>query len=66
MLRRCSLSARHCACWSRERRAAATTRFSSAITKVQNDAWGPGQLIGIAAIDVEARLAAAGNEVTIR
>ena len=39
---------------------------TSAITRVREDAWGPGQRFGVAAIEVETRLAAAGNRVTIR
>ena len=39
---------------------------ASAITRVRGDARGPGQRIGVAAIEVETRLAAAGNRVTIR
>ena len=39
---------------------------TSPIKRVRDDAWGPGQRFGIAAIEVETRLAAAGNRVTIR
>ena len=39
---------------------------TSAITRVRDDPRGPGQRIGVAAIEVETRLAAAGNRVTIR
>ena len=39
---------------------------TSAITRVWDDAWGPGQRFGVAAIEVETRLEAAGNTVTIR
>ena len=39
---------------------------TSAIARVRDDARGPGQRFGVAAIEVETRLAAAGNEVTIR
>ena len=39
---------------------------TSAITRVQDDSRGPGQRFGVAAIEVEPRLATAGNEVTIR
>ena len=39
---------------------------TSAVTRIRNDAWGPGQRFGVAAIEVETRLAAAGNRVTIR
>ena len=39
---------------------------TSAITRVRDDARGPGQRFGVAAIEVGSRLAAAGNEVTIR
>ena len=39
---------------------------TSAITRVRDDARGPGQRFGVAAIEVETRLAAAGNRVTIR
>jgi hypothetical protein len=39
---------------------------TSAITRVREDARGPGQRFGVAAIEVETRLAAAGNRVTIR
>ena len=38
---------------------------ASAITRVRDDARGPGQRFGVAAIEVETRLAAAGNRVTI-
>ena len=39
---------------------------TSAITRVRDDARGPGQRFGVAAIEVETRPAAAGNRVTIR
>ena len=39
---------------------------TSASTRVQDDARGPGQRFGVAATEVETRLAAAGNRVTIR
>ena len=39
---------------------------TSAITRVRDDARGPGQRFGVAAIEVETRLEAAGNTVTIR
>ena len=39
---------------------------TSAITRVRDDARAPGQRFGIAAIEVETRLAAAGNRVTVR
>ena len=39
---------------------------TSAITRIRDDARGPGQRFGVAAIEVGSRLAAAGNEVTIR
>ena len=39
---------------------------TSAITRVRDDARGSGQRFGVAAIEVETRLAAAGNRVTIR
>ena len=39
---------------------------TSDITRVRDDARGPGQRFGIAANEVETRLAAAGNRVTIR
>ena len=39
---------------------------TSAITRVRDDARGPGQRFGVAAIEVQSQLAAAGNEVTIR
>ena len=39
---------------------------TSAITRIQDDVRGPGQRIGVAAIEVETRLPAAGNRVTIR
>ena len=39
---------------------------TSAITRVRDDARGPGQRFGVAAIEVGSHLAAAGNEVTIR
>ena len=39
---------------------------TSAITRVRDDARGPGQPFGVAAIEVGSRLAAAGNEVTTR
>ena len=39
---------------------------TSAITRVRDDARDPGKRIGVAAIEVQSRLAAAGNEVTIR
>ena len=39
---------------------------TSAITRVRDDTRGPGQRFGVAAIEVETRLAAAGNRVTIR
>ena len=39
---------------------------TSAITRVRDDARGRGQRFGVAAIEVETRLAAAGNRVTIR
>ena len=39
---------------------------TSAITRVRDDAWGPRQRFGVAAIEVETRLGAAGNRVTIR
>ena len=39
---------------------------TSATTRVRDDAQGPGQRFGAAAIEVEARLAAAGKRVTIR
>ena len=39
---------------------------TSAITRVRDDARGPGQRFGVAAIEVETRLAAAGNRLTIR
>ena len=39
---------------------------TSAITRVRDDTRGPGQRFGVAAIEVGPRLAAAGNEVTIR
>ena len=37
-----------------------------AITRVRDDTRGPGQRLGVAAIEVETRLAAAGNRITIR
>ena len=39
---------------------------TSAITSVRDDARGPGQGFGVAANEVETRLATAGNRVTIR
>ena len=39
---------------------------TSTITRVRDDARGPGQRFGVAAIEVETRLAAAGNRVTVR
>ena len=39
---------------------------TSAITRVRDDVRGPGQRFGVAVIEVETRLAAAGNRVTIR
>ena len=39
---------------------------TSAITMVRDDARGPGQRFGVTAIEVETRLAAADNKVTIR
>ena len=39
---------------------------TSAITRVWDDARGLGQRLGVAAMEVETRLAAAGNRVTIR
>ena len=39
---------------------------TSAITRVRDDARGPGQHFGVAAIEVETRLPASGNRVTIR
>ena len=39
---------------------------TSAIVRVRDDARGPGQRFGVAAIESETRLAATGNRVTIR
>ena len=39
---------------------------TSAITRVRDDARGPRQRFGVAAIEAETRLAAAGNRLTIR
>ena len=39
---------------------------TSAITRLPDDVRGPGQRCGVAAIEVGSRLAAAGNEVSIR
>ena len=50
----------------RDRRYTIFVDSTAAITRVRDDARGPGQRFGVAAIEVETRLPAAGNPVTIR
>ena len=65
--RRCLRCGRHSGRWNeRDREYTIFVDSTSAITRVRDDARGPGQRFGVAAIEVETRLAAAGNTVTIR